>query len=263
MISLELDQHLCIRCGRCVGVCPQRILGVRQDGTINISRHGLEALCIQCGHCVAVCPKGALMLGNTDPSTLQPIADAPLSDIQRDMLFKARRSIRLYKEDPVSRDVLLKALEEARYAPTATNTEQVTWLLIEGRDRLHAIGERMAAWASGLSGRYTRIADAFHAGKDPFFRGAPAAIFALGDADKPWSTFDCSAAVSYLELALHSYGIGTCWAGFVLAAASQGTDLGISIPEGRKLCAGLMIGHSAIRYARIPPRKPVRLTVAE
>ena len=79
----------------------------------------------------------------------------------------------------------------------------------------------------------------------------------------PWNTLDCATAVSYLELALHSYGIGTCWSGFVIAAASNGVDLGIPLPEGRKICGGLMIGYPAVQYARVPPRKPVRLTVVE
>ena len=54
-----------------------------------------------------------------------------------------------------------------------------------------------------------------------------------------------------------------CWSGFVIAAASNGVDLGIPLPEGRKICGGLMIGYPAVQYARVPPRKPVRLTVIE
>ena len=88
-------------------------------------------------------------------------------------------------------------------------------------------------------------------------------ILAHGDANMPWNALDCAAAVSYLELALHSYGIGTCWSGFVIAAAGNGVDLGIPLPEGRKICGGLMIGYPAVQYARVPPRKPVRLTVIE
>lgn len=93
--------------------------------------------------------------------------------------------------------------------------------------------------------------------------GGPSLILAHGDANMPWNALDCAAAVSYLELALHSYGIGTCWSGFVIAAAGNGVDLGIPLPEGRKICGGLMIGYPAVQYARVPPRKPVRLTVIE
>ena len=205
----------------------------------------------------------ALTLEHIAPSSLPLVEDAPLSDLQRDMLFKTRRSTRAYKDEPVDRNVLLKALEEARYAPTASNCEEVAWLLVEGRDRLHDLASRVADWMSTLTGKYSHVASAFRAGQDPILRGAPSLILAHGDANMPWNALDCAAAVSYLELALHSYGIGTCWSGFVIAAASNGVDLGIPLPEGRKICGGLMIGYPAVQYARVPPRKPVRLTVIE
>ena len=262
MVSLELNQDHCIRCGRCISVCPQRILGRHTNGSVDVL-HGALARCIRCGHCVAVCPKAALTLEHIAPSSLPLIEDAPLSDLQRDMLFKTRRSTRVYKDDPVDRSVLLKALEEARYAPTASNSEEVAWLLVEGRDRLHDLASRVADWMSTLTGKYRHVASAFHAGQDPILRGAPSLILAHGDANTPWNAIDCAAAVSYLELALHSYGIGTCWSGFVIAAANNGVDLGIPVPEGRKICGGLMIGYPSVQYARVPPRRPVRLAVVE
>ena len=141
MVSLELNQDHCIRCGRCISVCPQRILGRHTNGSVDVL-HGALARCIRCGHCVAVCPKAALTLEHIAPSSLPLVEDAPLSDLQRDMLFKTRRSTRAYKDEPVDRNVLLKALEEARYAPTASNCEEVAWLLVEGRDRLHDLCPR-------------------------------------------------------------------------------------------------------------------------
>ncbi len=260
MNTLELDQNHCIRCGRCVSVCPQRILGRRPNGSVNILQSAMTR-CIRCGHCVAVCPKAALTLNHESPAALPLVEEAPLSELQRDMLFKSRRSIRAYREEPVARELLLKALEEARYAPTASNCQQVEWTLVEGRERLHDLGTRVADWMRTHSGIYSHVADAFYAGKDPILRGAPSLILAHGDAATPWNALDCTAAVSYLELALHSYGVGTCWSGFVIAAAANGVDLGLPLPEGRKFCAGLMLGYPTVSYTRIPPRKPVRLTV--
>ena len=148
------------------------------------------ARCIRCGHCVAVCPKAALTLEHIAPSSLPLVEDAPLSDLQRDMLFKTRRSTRAYKDEPVDRNVLLKALEEARYAPTASNCEEVAWLLVEGRDRLHDLASRVADWMSTLTGKYSHVASAFRAGQDPILRGAPSLILAHGDANMPWNALD-------------------------------------------------------------------------
>ena len=88
------------------------------------------ARCIRCGHCVAVCPKVALTLEHIAPSSLPLIEDAPLSDLQRDMLFKTRRSTRAYKDDPVDRSVLLKRWKRPvtrRRHPTARKWRGCWW----------------------------------------------------------------------------------------------------------------------------------------
>lgn len=241
---------------------PQRILGRHTNGSVDVL-HGALARCIRCGHCVAVCPKAALTLEHIAPSSLPLVEDAPLSDLQRDMLFKARRSTRAYKDEPVDRNVLLKALEGGpatrRRRPTVRKWRGCWWKAATGctiwppawRTGCRRLPENTAMWHRlSAPGRIRSC-------------GGPSLILAHGDANMPWNALDCAAAVSYLELALHSYGIGTCWSGFVIAAAGNGVDLGIPLPEGRKICGGLMIGYPAVQYARVPPRKPVRLTVIE
>lgn len=260
MPTLELDHDLCIQCGLCAGVCPIHVIGRHRDGRVEVIRR-LIPRCIQCGHCVAVCPRGALTLNEVAPDTLQAVHEAPLDVLQRDMLFKSRRSIRRFKEEPVPLPLLREALEDARYAPTGGNNQAVEWLLVDGRDKLRTIGTRIADWLAENGGPYRAVATAFRAGSDPIFRNAPALILAHSEVAIPSGVQDASAAVSYLELSLHSRGLGSCWAGFPVDAAQAGVDLGLPIPEGRQIHAGLMIGFSQTRFARVPPRRPVRLTI--
>lgn len=258
-MSLSLNQTLCIQCGQCVKVCPVSIL-VKRSKNIIIKSNRLSH-CLHCGHCVAICPRSALTLDLICPDLLQKAIKPSLSDQQRIMLFKSRRSIRFYKEQSISFDILNEALDEARYAPTAINSQQVEWILIEGKEKLHALSSKIADWARTIPGRYSKIAAAFDAGYDPILRHAPTVILAHAQKDSKWGAQDCTAAITYLELALHSRNLGSCWAGFVVAAANQDIDLGLSLPEDRKIYAGLMVGYPSIHFTWIPPRKPLRLTV--
>ncbi len=260
MTTLELDRNRCVQCGLCAGVCPIHVIRRHGDRQIAIIDHMLPH-CIQCGHCVAVCPRGALTLNGISPDSLQIVQPAPLAPMQRDMLFKARRSVRHFKDIPIPPELLQAALEDARYAPTGGNNQAIEWLLVLGKDRIRAIGARIVDWLLETENPYKAVAAAFKAGSDPIFRNAPALILAHSETSIPVGIQDASATVSYLELSLHSRGIGTCWAGFPVTAAQAGVDLGLPIPDGRQIHAGLMIGFPKTEFVRIPPRRPVRLTI--
>ena len=260
MTTLALDQNRCVQCGLCAGVCPIHVIRRHGDREIAIIERLLPH-CIQCGHCVAVCPRGALTLNGISPDTLQPVKAAPLDSIQRDMLFKTRRSVRHFKDTPIPLELLQEALEDARYAPTGGNNQAVEWLLVLGKEKIRTVGARIVDWIMETDSPYRMIAAAFKAGSDPIFRNAPALILAHSEQAIPVGIQDASAAVTYLELSLHSRGIGTCWAGFPVTAAQAGVDLGLPIPPGRQIYAGLMLGFPQTRFARVPPRRPVRLTV--
>jgi NAD-dependent dihydropyrimidine dehydrogenase PreA subunit len=54
--TLELDQSLCIGCGRCLEVCPHQVF--RLEGKLA----GLadRDACMECGACAGNCPVGAI-----------------------------------------------------------------------------------------------------------------------------------------------------------------------------------------------------------
>ena len=57
----EYEETACINCGRCVEVCPSRIIpsrladyALRHDEDSFVAMNGLE--CVECGSCSYVCP---------------------------------------------------------------------------------------------------------------------------------------------------------------------------------------------------------------
>ena len=260
MPTLELDFSTCINCGQCAKVCPLNVFKKDANGQVAPQAKAIGR-CIECGQCVALCPTNSLTLDGIDPDSLQPVENAPLTDLQRDMLFKGRRSIRHFKDGPVPRDILLAALEDARYAPTGNNTMQTEWVLVEDRAQLRAVGERIANWLEPFDNFYSLVAKSFKAGGDPIFRNAPGLIIAATREDVFSPTQDAAEAIAFLELSLHSRGVGSCWCGYIGWATESGIDLGLPLPAGKKAYGGLLIGMPIFRFRRLPPRPPLKLTV--
>lgn len=51
----EIDRKKCLRCGACVGVCPELALDLKDNGI----EHDREK-CTECGICQKVCPSGSI-----------------------------------------------------------------------------------------------------------------------------------------------------------------------------------------------------------
>lgn len=256
-MTLALNAQRCTRCGRCVPTCPAAVFTSSQDHLAAIDESRVE-YCIHCGHCEAVCPGRAITVDGVDPATLELLQPAPLNALQQDMLFKARRSTRNFSDKPVPRDVLAAALEDARYAPSARNQQVVEWLVITDPTTLRALKEEMAARLIAAGGPYAAFGHLYREGRDVLLRGAPCLVIAHAPMDL-WAAADCAAAVSYLELSLHSRGLGTCWSGLVIATAVQSPLPPLDLPEGRRPLAGLMTGYASIPFTSLPPRPRLRV----
>lgn len=253
-MSVILNQTKCIRCKRCVSDCVTGVFSVGTDGSVQVD----AANCFHCGHCYALCPSKAITLDGVVPGQFPAITPAPLTQVQRDMLFKARRSVRQFHQHPVDDAALQRALDLANYAPTAKNEREVQWTVINGR-------EKMLNFLRDLcdvlrhSEEHRRLVSAVERGLDPILRGAPCMVLAHAK-PWPWAEVDCAAANSYLELALHSQDIGTCWCGYVIAGCKMASIPSLPLPEGHVVYAGLLVGHPAIQYVALAPRSKPPVT---
>ena len=226
------------------------------EGGVEVRR---EDSCLHCGHCVAICPRSAITLDGVngdDRPALRPF----LSFEDFDNLARGRRSVRAFKEEPVSRETLLRALDTARFAPTGKNLEDVEWLVIEGRPALRKIADAVIDLFR-QDKNLAALVRAHDMGHDPIFRNAPCAVFACAGDEYGLSACNCDIATTYLELALPTLGLGACWAGFAMRAAqmSPAVKASFGLREGLIPWAGLMVGVPAVRYSRIPERRPLRV----
>ena len=103
-----------------------------------------------------------------------------------------RRSIRRFKSEDVPLDLILKAIDVARYAPSAHNSQPWEFIIIRSRELLDSLAT-------------------LHVGAQPL-KTAPVAIAILADHNRSKSAIiDASLAAMQLWLALHCLGLGAVW----------------------------------------------------
>jgi len=262
---IAVDEQKCTQCGLCARACPAGIIIADEGFPRTVEK--IEKGCITCGHCVAVCPTGALNHCRMAPEECQPlVADWRLEPARLEQLIKGRRSIRRYRPDPVDRSVLEKLVETVRYAPTGGNSQSVHWLVLLDPEEIRRLTSIVVDWlrillirgVPGVKG----MLKAWEMGADPILRNAPHLIVAHGAENDQAVNYSAIIALTTLDLAANSFGLGACWAGFLLQAANNYSEVydALGLPPGHRMCGGLMIGYPEFEYARIPVRKGARVT---
>jgi nitroreductase/NAD-dependent dihydropyrimidine dehydrogenase PreA subunit len=258
MSLIEVDAAKCKKDGLCVVVCPSKVLEAGDDGGPVLAN---PELCNDCGHCLAVCPHGALTHERLPGGTAGPaLRHFPAPDVV-DGLLRSRRSIRCYADKPVPRATLVELLEVARFAPTASNAQEIRWIVTADPDRVRSLAGLTAAWFAGLPqlrAVHKKYLALWERGVDTFLRGAPALALVHTAGDAPFGAADSGIALTFLELAAVSRGLGTCWAGLLTMAATADAALrrALGLAEDQKLHGGLMLGYPGLRYAGVPRRNP-------
>lgn len=264
MKLISVNQEKCIKCGICVKECP--------TGVLNMGEKGPEAVypdaCLACGHCVAVCPIEAIdniktPLSNQLDATLFP----KLSADQAEHFLRSRRSIRCYKQTAVPREDLLKLVEVARFAPTSSNTQGVSYVIVDDKKVLKESLEIAIKWLEDdvfLSKRLERhIKNYREKGIDMILRGAPSLILSTASMDFPKGRENSIFSLAYLELYAPTLGLASCWAGLfevcVLSDHSPLLEL-FNIPEGKKITGAVMVGYPQYSYKKLVDRDPLDVT---
>jgi nitroreductase/NAD-dependent dihydropyrimidine dehydrogenase PreA subunit len=147
----EVDSERCTGDGLCAEVCPRQALEVVDETARSIENRA--GLCISCGQCVAVCPTEALRMPRF-PGTDFHRLEKPTFGYEELLHFlQSRRSVRVFKDQPVEREVIERILEAAATAPMGLpphSTEVVVIATSEEREFL--LAELVADYESILSG---------------------------------------------------------------------------------------------------------------
>ena len=275
-VLIDINKQKCTNCKTCVEVCPVNMITSHKNGYVTIIPE-LTGNCMKCGQCEAFCQYSAISIEYDTAQKYQgKYVNESLNPEHLVYHMANRRSIRNFKNSTVKEDVLNKIMEVARYAPTAGNSQNIKWMIIHDRKKIDNFLDVSFDWIkhfmqNNLNSTFNHILQialsARENGEDMICRNAPHLILAYSDdTDKnnPYAAsipIDATIGISYIELVAVSYGLGTCWAGFVniLAGFSEKIKESLGIKEGYSIYGALMIGYPKFKQKRIPKRNQINL----
>jgi nitroreductase/NAD-dependent dihydropyrimidine dehydrogenase PreA subunit len=265
MLQFSVNKDRCNRCGLCASDCPPRIIELNANRQPFVAAEN-EANCMECQHCLAVCPTAAISVFGLNPDDSLPTsADVwPSFDVMTH-LMRGRRSVRHYRDQDVEPELIVQLLNTVANAPTGVNYRSLTFTLIDDKNKLHRLREKVMAAlteaqkAGRIPPRLSYIEHAISGyaehGVDVIFRGAPHALIVSTPPQSPCATEDVPIALSYFELLAQSAGLGTVWCGLLKLAFESVPSLKalVDLPQGHHYYA-MLFGYPAIHFARTVQR---------
>lgn len=264
MRHIAIDEEKCIGCGQCVKDCGTSVLYL-ENGKAKAKDDG----CVKCGHCFAICPNEAISMPEYDCSDCDQIGSFSEFDEDEMLLaLKSRRTIRHFKDQPISEEQIHTIIEAGRYSPTATNLQNVRYTVLIGNTMREFERVSMAAIRKviGLAEPFSSAAKTTRIEDDFLFHHAPVAIL-ISAKKSPMDRFGADVngalATAHMETQAESMGLGVLVRGFTIISMkiSRKARKTIGLERGEKPVACLVIGYPSIKHRRIPPRKEAKIRI--
>ncbi len=280
MISRNADT--CNKCLLCVRDCNSGVWRVINGIPTPVD----EDLCNRCSHCIAICPRGAIRHEGLDGGQAARLNRKNIRpEAYRDIIL-GRRSIRHYRDREVPREVMEKVIDLARYAPTASNDQNVGYIIITNRKVLSEISKKIFGIAnrffelfdSGLgkmiknstglkNHRYIRLLEYIRqeyavSKRDYILYSAPALLLLYTPKKANFGCDNCNIAAATIINYAHSLGLGTCFIGFVTLALrfSKKMRALAGVPKGVRVHASLVMGYPALGFTNTVSRRKADVT---
>jgi len=283
----RIDQSLCKNCGRCTEVCPNKIIG--KNGSIYFKQER-EYLCLQCGQCMAVCPtKSVLIEGLSYDNDFNELPSNKNDYKNFIEVLSTRRSVRNFKNRPVSDELIDEIVNSVSYAPFGASPEKMEISIINNRETIESALPLISDFYHGLEkmienpikSRILRLL----AGKEDYqtvknhlypiakggnytleqwdgiTRGAPTLITVNAAKDAEAHTNNGVIYATYIMLTAHAIGLGATMIECLIAAINRNKKLKqiFQIPEDNEAVMSVIIGHPKYRYRRTIKRTKHRI----
>jgi nitroreductase len=183
-------------------------------------------------------------------------------------LVKERRSIRKYKKDPVSKELVNKILQTGCWAPSGKNLQNWRFFVVTGKKRDDYLKYSQKSWLNLKDFLQKKLKPSLYEFTERFFYtlgDAPVVIFCYSknDPNEQYLTSVGSVymAVQNILLAAQAHGLGTCPMGAPLEIKDEiDAFLGKENVEGLELLCGIALGWPDHQPPAAPRQTEGRIT---
>ncbi len=240
---ISINEDKCIGCNLCINDCPQKNIVLKSNKAKIKSDN-----CMKCGHCSAICPNEAVDISGYDekPKYLDNLIKVKPDELLNSII--SRRSIRNFKDKDISQKDILNIIEAGRWTPTARNSQDVTYIVIDkDRRKVEDIAVHLFRKLSKIIGKFNKAYKDFEIDDDFFFKKAPIAIGIVSS-----SKIDGALAASNMALMAESLGLGVLYSGFFSIASRISFKLKkeFGLSKKKKIVTTLVIGYPNVEYKR-------------
>ncbi len=278
-----IDAKRCTGCGLCAKLCPRYVFKLEDNTATYANIPG--AFCNLCGHCISACPADALIDPvHPEPEPPQGGTESIPSPEVLQHLFRSRRSVRMFRPDPIPMDVLDKILEAGRYTATGGNQQNIRYTVIPAPEQVARLRDRTVpvimktferfenrayfALASLIMGKqnaqiprnYIPLLRLYQKkremGDDRLFYHAAAIILVHTEKWALGGDFASSAALYNCSLMAHVLGIGCCFNAFLQISINQSSKVKdwLDIPKHHRCHGAMILGYQDIKFNRLVTR---------
>jgi nitroreductase/NAD-dependent dihydropyrimidine dehydrogenase PreA subunit len=280
MATHTIDPTRCTGCGLCEMICGCWIYDRTDDG-VTIDPDS-EELCVRCGHCMAICPTKAVQIEGMDYADFPELSPSPATSEALEALLKRRRSTRVFREDPVPREVLERIAEAAATAPMGFPPSEVNLTVLSTREQVAKIVpasvkqfEELQQMTRNRLGRaamrrmvgqrvYRMLTEhmlpfagpglaLYHNdGTDFVTWGAPTLMLFHADPDHLMGDTNCLLAATHAMLMAEALGIGNIMLGVAASAVQYTLELkrALDIPPANEVFSALALGYAQCQFER-------------
>lgn len=279
---IAITQGTCSLCGLCIEVCPVLLMHKDERGGISFRPDRFQ-FCMRCGQCMAICPSMSIQASGLDYARdFFPLPAGSASEMPFLQMIQTRRAIRVFKAQPVPRELLEQVVQAIALAPpgfTPLKTELVVVQdpalirqalpeMIRVYDRLvtamgHPVARAFIRRKIGAEKFRTlqqhvvplmrnRLPELKQGLEDTITRHAPAMIVFHADRNAENYTTDIYIALTYGFLAAHALGLGATAIDLIPPAIENSPALRklFAIPESNVVVAAMILGYFRYRYQR-------------